>query len=145
MNLGALPMGDAASAAIRLADALPSGKSRAEAVALICGLSLPFLAEDMQKRVMALARKSTVLDDLLAEMVAQGKAEGKAEGQAEGQAKGQAEAILSVLARRFGPVSPDLAERIRGETGLPVLADLLLRAVDAPSLADFARSLSVAP
>ena len=102
-------------------------------MALICGLSLPFLAEDMQKRVMPLARKTTVLDDLLAEMVAQGKAEAKAES------------ILSVQARRFGAVSPYLAERIGGETSLPVLADLLLRAVDAPSLADFARSLSLAP
>ena len=129
MDLGALPLGDAA-AAIGLAPCAAGPKEQAAAVAWICALSLPLLAEDVQKRLMALARKTTVLDDLLAEMVAQGKAAGRAE------------AILCVLARRFGAVGPGLADRIRGETSLPVLGELLVRAVDAPSLADFARSLA---
>jgi Putative transposase, YhgA-like len=49
-----------------------------------------------------------------AEGLAEGKAEGKAEGLAEGKAKGKAEALLCLLAGRFGAVAPPWRKRIRG-------------------------------
>jgi hypothetical protein len=64
---------------------------------------------------------------------------GRAEGRLEGRAEGRAETILLQLAKRFGPLPPDVPQRVRAGTDaeLERWADRLL---DARSLPDvFAR------
>ena len=60
-------------------------------------------------------------------------AEGKAEGLAEGEAKGKAEALISLLAQRFGAVAPSRQKRIRGAK-LVTLERWFKRAIVAPDL-----------
>ena len=60
-------------------------------------------------------------------------AEGKAEGLAEGEAKGKGEALICLLAERFGAVAPSWQKRIRGAR-LVTLERWLKRAIVAPDL-----------
>jgi flagellar biosynthesis/type III secretory pathway protein FliH len=60
-------------------------------------------------------------------------AEGKAEGLAEGEAKGKAEALICLLAERFGAVAPSWQKRIRGAK-LVTLERWFKRAIVAPDL-----------
>jgi hypothetical protein len=60
-------------------------------------------------------------------------AEGKAEGLAEGEAKGKAEALVCLLAERFGAVAPSWQKRIRGAK-LATLERWFKRAIVAPDL-----------
>jgi hypothetical protein len=69
----------------------------------------------------------------LAEGKAEGEAKGKAEGLAEGEAKGKAEALISLLAGRFGAVAPSWQKRIR-EAKLVTLERWFKRAIVAPDL-----------
>ena len=66
--------------------------------------------------------------------LAKGKAEGKAEGEAAGEAKGRAEALISLLAGRFGAVAPSRQKRIRA-ANLVTLERWFKRAIVAPDLA----------
>jgi hypothetical protein len=65
--------------------------------------------------------------------LAKGEAKGKAEGLAEGEAKGKAEALISLLAERFGAVAPSWQKRIRGAK-LVTLERWFKRAIVAPDL-----------
>ena len=60
-------------------------------------------------------------------------AEGKAEGIAEGKTKGKAEALICLLAERFGAVAPSWRKRIRGAK-LATLERWFKRAIVAPDL-----------
>jgi hypothetical protein len=60
-------------------------------------------------------------------------AKGKAEGLAEGEAKGKAEALICLLAERFGAVAPSRQKRIRGAK-LVTLERWFKRAIVAPDL-----------
>ena len=60
-------------------------------------------------------------------------AEGKAEGEAKGKAAGKAEALITLLAVRFGEVAPSWQERIRG-ADLVTLEHWFERAIVAPDL-----------
>ena len=60
-------------------------------------------------------------------------AEGKAEGLVEGVAKGKAEALISLLAGRFGAVAPSSQKRIRAAK-LVTLERWFKRAIVAPDL-----------
>ncbi len=57
--------------------------------------------------------KRQAFDEGRAEGRAEGKAEGKVEWMAEGKAQGKAEALVCLLAERFGKVRPPLRKRIR--------------------------------
>ena len=67
------------------------------------------------------------------EWLAEGKAKGLAEGLAEGVAKGKAEALISLLAGRFGAVAPSRQKRIRAAR-LVTLERWFKRAIVAPDL-----------
>lgn len=60
-------------------------------------------------------------------------AEGKAAGLVEGEAKGKAEALICLLAERFGALAPAWQERIRGATPA-TLEHWFKRAIVAPDL-----------
>ena len=60
-------------------------------------------------------------------------AEGKAEGITEGKTKGKAEALICLLAERFGAVAPSWRKRIRGAQ-LATLERWFKRAIVAPNL-----------
>jgi flagellar biosynthesis/type III secretory pathway protein FliH len=60
-------------------------------------------------------------------------AEGRAEGKAEGRAEGWAEALVCLLAERFGKVRPPLRKRIR-EADLATIDCWFKRAIVAPDL-----------
>jgi hypothetical protein len=60
-------------------------------------------------------------------------AEGEAKGRAEGEAKGKAEALIYLLAERFGAVAPSWQKRIRGAK-LVTLERWFKRAIAAPDL-----------
>jgi hypothetical protein len=63
----------------------------------------------------------------------QWRAEGEAKGMAKGMAKGKAEALICLLAERFGPVAPSWRKRIRGAR-LVTLERWFKRAIVAPDL-----------
>ena len=65
--------------------------------------------------------------------LAEGRAEGKAEGEAKGLVRGRAEALVCLLAERFGTERPSLREQIRG-ADLETLECWLKRAIVAPDL-----------
>jgi hypothetical protein len=69
----------------------------------------------------------------LAEGEAKGKAEGRAEGEAKGKAVGKAEALICLLAERFGAVAPSWQKRIRGAK-LVTVERWFKRAIVAPDL-----------
>jgi hypothetical protein len=60
--------------------------------------------------------------DWLAEGEARGRAEGEARGRAEGEARGQAKMLLTLMERRFGPLSEDQRTRILSADGATVTA-----------------------
>jgi hypothetical protein len=60
-------------------------------------------------------------------------AEGRAEGKAEGRAEGRPEALVCLLAERFGKVRPPLRRRIR-EADLATIDCWFKRAIAAPDL-----------
>ena len=68
-----------------------------------------------------------------AEGLAEGRAEGEAKGEAKGLVKGKAEALVCLLAERFGAVRPSLRKRIHA-ANLATLERWLKRAIAAPDL-----------
>lgn len=64
---------------------------------------------------------------------AEGKAEGTVEGEAKGEAKGKAEALIALLAGRFGEVAPTWRSQIQGAE-LTTLERWFERAIVAPDL-----------
>ena len=60
-------------------------------------------------------------------------AEGEAKGKAEGLAEGKGEALICLLAERFGAVAPSWQKRIRGAK-LVTLERWFKRAIVAPNL-----------
>jgi len=80
---------------------------------------------------------STVAQELMAEGEAKGlvkgRAEGRAEGRVEGRAEGKVDILLRLLGRRFGPVAPEIAARVRAADAgqLDIWAD---RVLDAETL-----------
>ena len=60
-------------------------------------------------------------------------AEGEAKGEAKGKAKGKAEALICLLAERFGAVAPSWQKRIRSAE-LATLERWFERAIVAPNL-----------
>ena len=71
--------------------------------------------QDMRSNLLRLGEtwKRHYMAEGMAEGMAQGMAQGKAQGLAEGEAKGKAEALLCLLAERFGAVAPPWRRRIR--------------------------------
>jgi predicted transposase YdaD len=84
----------------------------AAATGILAGLVLrkEIIRQLLREEIM---QESVIYQDILAK----GEARGKAEGKAEGKQEGEAILILRLLNRRFGEISPDVAEQIRG---LPV-------------------------
>ena len=64
---------------------------------------------------------------------AKGRAEGKAEGRAQGRAQGKAEALVCLLAARFGAPTPSVHKRIRA-ANLATLNRWFKRAIAAHDL-----------
>ncbi|MBX7193738.1 MAG: DUF4351 domain-containing protein [Sandaracinaceae bacterium] len=81
--------------------------------------------EQWEERVKSAARAVAI-----AEGLARGIAEGRVEGKAEGKAEGKGEALLRLLAQRFGPIPPQLEHRIRAasEHELDAMLDRLFTA-----------------
>jgi hypothetical protein len=67
------------------------------------------------------------------EWLAEGMAKGLAEGVAKGKTEGKAEALICLLAERFGAVAPSWQKRIRGAK-LVTLERWFKRAIVAPDL-----------
>jgi len=65
--------------------------------------------------------------------MAEGLAEGRAKGQAEGRVQGKAEALICLLAERFGALAPSLRTRIN-RAKLATLDRWFKRAIVAPNL-----------
>ena len=133
MRLGALGRAEAATLALPLLRGLPGDRERAQLAATLIGLCARHVSEESLGRLIAMARTTTLFDDLLAEMVAKG------------EARGEAKAVLRVLVQRFGPTGDALTDRILAERDLKTLDCWLDLAVAAGSLADFARVVTAAP
>lgn len=80
-------------------------------------------------------------DNLLAEMerkarVAERKAhkKGLQEGRQEGRQEGEAAALLRLLERRFGAISPEIAQRVASAELARISHQWFDRAIDAPDL-----------
>jgi hypothetical protein len=69
--------------------------------------------------------------------LAEGKAEGRVEGMAEGKAEGKADALLRLLAKRFGAVPDEVSAAVRAGADAARLDRLLDDALDAASLDQF--------
>jgi predicted transposase YdaD len=69
----------------------------------------------------------------LAEGEARGEARGEAKGLVRGKVEGKAEALVCLLAERFGAVAPSWQKRIRGAE-LATLEHWFKRAIVAPDL-----------
>ena len=136
MRLGALSMGDAAAAALPLLRGLPGDRARAQLAATLIGLCARYVSKESLGRLIAMARTTTLFDDLLAEMVAKGKAEGEAEG--------EARAVLRVLLGRFGTVDSALTAHVLGQRDMQTLDRWLDLALAAASLAEFAHAVAPA-
>ena len=65
--------------------------------------------------------------------VAEGEAKGLVRGKVEGRVEGKAEALVCLLAQRFGAVAPSWQKRIRGAK-LATLERWFERAIVAPDL-----------
>ena len=65
--------------------------------------------------------------------VAEGEAKGLVRGKVEGRVEGKAEALVCLLAQRFGAVAPSWQKRIRGAR-LVTLERWFKRAIVAPDL-----------
>jgi predicted transposase YdaD len=72
-------------------------------------------------------------DQWVAEGEAKGLVRGKVEGRVEGRVEGKAEALVCLLAQRFGAVAPSWQKRIRGAK-LATLERWFKRAIVAPDL-----------
>ena len=97
------------------------------------GLKLSEFANLLEVKSMLATQFEVWKEQWLAEGQAKGKAEGKAEGLAEGATQGKAEALISLLAERFGAVAPSWRKRIR-EAELATLDCWLKRVIVAPDL-----------
>jgi hypothetical protein len=94
---------------------------------VVRGVRIPEELSEMKSNLDALGR--TWRDEWLAEGMALGRAEGKVEGIAEGKAA----VLLSLLAKRFGPLTSARRKRI-GSAKLATIELWLDRAIDAPNL-----------
>ncbi|WP_376797054.1 hypothetical protein [Thermogemmatispora sp.] len=72
-------------------------------------------------------QQSPAVQEWLAEGRAQGLSEGRAQGLSEGRLAASQEHVLSLLARRFPSLVPELEPRIRSLQDSDLLGDLLLR------------------
>ena len=98
------------------------------------------LSADAETRRMAWVRERALLDEATAlheataRGLAKGKLEGKLEGIQQGEVIGEAKVLTRLLTKRFGPLSPDTAQRLNTATSdqLELWAERIL---DAPSLA----------
>ena len=132
MRLGALSRGEVAAAALPLLRALPGDRARAQLAATLIGLCARHVSKESLGRLIAMARTTTLFDDLLAEMVAKG------------EAKGKARAVLRVLLGRFGAVDSDLTAHVLAQRDLETLDRWLDLALAATSLAEFSHVVAPA-
>src|SRR5262249_1334059 len=58
------------------------------------------------------SRSEEIMGHFTQEFFAEGEAKGLATGLARGRTEGEAHALIRLLEKRFGPVPPDLRERI---------------------------------
>jgi len=103
---------------------------------LYCDIILSSLSETARKQLQAMdPTKYEFQSDIAKRWVAVGRAEGEALGRAEGEALGKAGALLQLLEARFGPLQPQVIERVRAASA----ADLerwLGRLLGAASLSE---------
>jgi hypothetical protein len=92
-----------------------------------CGLSLPASGNLLEEKTML----SETFEAWQREWLAEGEAKGEARGEARGEAKGKAEALISLLAGRFGAVDLSCRKRIE-EADLVTLDRWFERAIVAP-------------
>jgi len=103
------------------------------------GLFTELISESCVQLGMSLSEPGTLLEDktMLVDTFRawekQWFAEGKAEGEAKGKLAGKAEALITLLAGRFGEVAPSWQDQIRGAE-LATLERWFERAIVAPDL-----------
>ena len=76
---------------------------------------------------------TTLLQRLFAEGKAEGRAEALREGEANGLRKGKADSLIVILEQKFGPLSPELLEKIE-DADLATIEVWFRRGVLAASL-----------
>ncbi len=93
---------------------------------------LKALSADAQTRQQALVRERAIIEEAMA--MSGAREEGIEIGKAEGKAEGAAAVLTRLLSKRFGPLSPDAAQRLQTATveQLELWTD---RVLDAPTLA----------
>ncbi|MDB6101440.1 MAG: hypothetical protein JWO52_1439 [Gammaproteobacteria bacterium] len=99
------------------------------------GLFTELIREAFAGRGVKLSGSGNLLEvkTMLATQFEAWKEQWLAEGEAKGEAKGQAEALIRLLAERFGAVAPSWQKRIRGAK-LVTLERWFKRAIVAPDL-----------
>ena len=86
---------------------------------------------------MVMLRESPWYLEIEAEALQRGVQQGQQQGMQQGLQQGQAELLLQLLSRRFGMVSPGLAEQVRGvpSAQMPGLLDVALTAASLGEVA----------
>jgi flagellar biosynthesis/type III secretory pathway protein FliH len=79
------------------------------------------------------SKMTTLLQRLFAEGKAEGRAEALQEGEANGLRKGKADSLLVILEQKFGPLPPELLEKIE-DADLVTIESWSRRGVLAASL-----------
>jgi predicted transposase YdaD len=97
------------------------------------GVKVPKSGDLLEMKTMIETQFDAWKEQWVAEGEAKGAARGKAEGKAEGKTEGKAEALLCLLAERFGDVAPSWHRRIRSAE-LSTLEHWFKRAIAAPDV-----------
>ncbi len=115
-----------------LARSLPQ-ETREAVIGTMTGLAYNYVEPMLAEQLLEVLRMANVLEDLLVETLVRGRTEGQV-------TFGQ-QAVLSVLATRFGPVPAALQGRIEQIDEVARLQELVRAAAAAPTLAAFEQAL----
>jgi hypothetical protein len=110
---------------------------RDEVIGTMLGLAYNYLGQDIVDQLLGVKEMTTALQKLVEDALMRGQAEGTTRG----QTVAKHEDIVSVLAARFGPLSPNLQGRIASIHDLAQLQALVIGAATASSLDAFTKIL----
>jgi hypothetical protein len=158
------PLVEVVEEVTRLAGRLPKGE-REEVIGTVIGLAYATIKEREASRLLEVLRMAHPIEEFVVEILLRGRAEGREEGRTEGREEGRTEgreegrtegreegraegqvagwraALLDLLASRFGPTPPEMAQRIEQAADVEQLHALVRVAATADSFDTFTRQL----
>ena len=139
------PLAEVVREVAQLTGALAKGE-REETIGVMLGLGYNYLDSAIIDQLLKEPTVANALEQLVLDSLTRGKAEGR-EGRESRRAgrresEGRREAILTVLAGRFGAAPESVQQQIAGTHDLALLQRLVTHAATAHSLEEFARLLA---